>query len=301
VPVPLARRPGAPRTPRTAPAPLTRAAPATVAVLLATALAPAAAVPAASAAAKPTTLRVSVQGTQTTTWTYAKRTAPTCDWPEHETGRQTITFATTTAKPGRVAVRAGKDGALRFGSPAELEVPAEAALRRDFDRRFADMSACPDGGSTGGGRAENATGTRTCSATGAVRLRLGTTRAALYDAGDPLGERELRPLRAGSALLRGVPSWPSSDSSRSLPAACAESGQADADIGITQSRGEWAGGLVEARAALPLRKLLRRGAKGTATVRIRTTVRYPNAEEQQQAAEVTTGRTDLDLRLTFRR
>lgn len=303
---PLARRSGAPLVPRPPAAPravavLLATAPATAAVLLAVALPAGPAAPSAAAASKATTLRVTVSGTQRTTWTYAKRMAPTCDWPEHESGSQTITFGTTTAKPGRIAVTAAKDGTLRFGSPAAFDVPAKAVLRRDFDRRFAELTACPGGGSTGGGPAENAKGTRTCSTTGAVRLRLGTTRAAIYDAGDPLRERELSPLKPGAALVRGVQDWPSSDSFRSLPAACAERGQADADLGITASRGEWGGGLVESRAALPLRKLLRRGAKGTATVRIRTTVRYPNAEEQQQPSEDTTGRTDLDLRLTFRR
>ncbi|WP_026910028.1 hypothetical protein [Patulibacter minatonensis] len=279
---------------RTTRARAARAVPATLAagVLLATA-AP------ASAAPKATTFRVEVSGTQKTTWTYDKRVAPTCDYPERESGEQTLTFGTASGKPGKLTAKVGKNGALTF-TASEVRLAAKAALRRDFDRRFAEISACPDG-TTGGDRAENVQGTRTCATEGAIRLRFGTTRKEIYDAGDPLIERPLNGMEPGMAVLRGAHDWPSSDSYRSLPAACSEKGQADADLGVTVGRGEWPGGLVESRAALPLRTL-QRARKGTRkTVRIRTVVQYPNAEEQQQPAEVTKGRTVLDLKLTIRR
>ncbi|MEV4423434.1 hypothetical protein AB0L40_26200 [Patulibacter sp. NPDC049589] len=273
---------------------------ATAATVFAAATAALAAAAPATAAPKATTFRVAVEGTQTTTWKYVKRQAPSCDWPEEESGEQTITFGTTKAKPGTLKVRVAKDGTPSF-SGAVVTVPAAAELRRDFDRRYADISGCPGGGSGGGqGKNENVQGSRSCKATGAVRLRFGTSRKEVYDAGDPMVQNPLKALKPGWALLRGAQDWPGEDRSHSLPATCADHDQGDADIAITQGRGEWGGSLIESRAPLPLKQLLK-ARKGSRTVRVKTVVVYPNPEQQQQPAEDTEGRTVLDLRLTFRR
>lgn len=250
------------------------------------------------------TLRLSVQGTQTTTWRYVKEQAPTCDWPETEEGEQRIAFATKGSAPARVRVTLGAGGALRF-SGAGAEVPAHATLKRSYDRRFAQITPCPDGGTSGGqGAPQNAAGTTACTMDGAVRMRLGTTREELYDAGDPALEAAGKPVRRGTALLRGEPVWPSTASPATLPAACSARDQGDADIGITTGRGEWAGGVIESRAPLALRRLLkprRREQPKAAKVRVKTVVVYPNDTQPDPGASRTTGRTVLDLTLTFRR
>ena len=69
----------------------------------------------------------------------------------------------------------------------------------------------------------------------------------------------LRPPGAdpkNSVIMRGAPMWESGDSYRTLPAACNKDGEPNADIGITVSRGEWAGGLIEFMPKLPVKKLL---------------------------------------------
>jgi hypothetical protein len=245
-----------------------------------------------------------VKGTQTTVWEYHKDQAPTCDWPETEQGEGRISFATKASAPGKVRVRLTAGGALRF-TAAAVEVPAQATLKRTFDRRYADMGPCPEGGTSGGdGPPQNVSGTRECAMDGAVRLRLGTTREELYEAGDPALDAALKPVKRGSALVRGEPLWPSTASPATLPAACSERDQGDADLGITTGRGEWAGGLIESRAPLALRRLLkpRRGERPRAAkVRVKTVVVYPNAQQPDPGAARTTGRTVLDLTLTFRR
>jgi hypothetical protein len=258
-------------------------------------------------AASPTgaaTLRLSVKGTQTTVWNSVKEQAPSCDWPETEAGEQRIAFATKATATGKVRVALTAGGALRFAA-SRVEVPAHATLKRTFDRRFAETAPCPDGGTSGGqGAPQNVTGTRECATDGAVRLRLGTTRKELYDAGDPALEGAEEPLKRGSALVRGEPLWPSTALPPTLPAACDARGQGDADVGITTGRGEWAGGVIESRAPLALRRLLhpRHGERArVAKVRVKTVVVYPNAAQPDPGVPRTTGRTVLDLTLTFRR
>jgi hypothetical protein len=257
-----------------------------------------------AAPADAATLRLAVQGTQTTTWRYVKEQAPTCDWPETEEGEQRITFGTKGSSPGKVRVASTAGGALRFFA-ASVEVPAQATQQRTFDRRFAETTPCPDGGTSGAdGAPQNAAGTRECAVDGAVRLRLGTTREELYDAGDPALDAAPEPLRRGSALVRGEPVWPSSALPPTLPAACSARDQGDADVGITTGRGEWAGAVIESRAPLALRRLLkpRRGERPRpAKVRVKTVVVYPNAAQPDPGPSRTTGRTVLDLTLTFRR
>jgi hypothetical protein len=260
------------------------------------------AAPAASAAPSQGSFRVDVSGTQTTTWKFVKQQAPACDWPEFEDGEQTIALRTTKARRGSVKVRVGKDGALSFSKVA-IEVPATATLRRTWDRRFGEITPCEAGGEpygSGGGRNENARGEDRCRVDGTVRLRLGTTRKDLFDAGETLPAAPATDARKGAALLRGQGLWATSANPPTLPAKCEEAGQPDADMMLTAGRGEWGGDLVEARAALPIRRLLKK-KHGKATVRFRATVAYPNAVDTAPGAPKTTGRTELDLKLTLRR
>src|SRR5690606_39010728 len=157
-----------------------------------------------------------------------------------------------------------------------FSVPAKATLKRSYDRRFADISSCSGGDSHGGGSgpAQNVSGNAACTVDGAVELRLATTRKALYGANEfpPAGSGPR--LKAGSALLRGAPEWSKTDSWSTLPALCSEAGQPNADIGITEGRGEWAGGLIETGAALPVKSLAKVNGKKGKTIRVRSTVDY---------------------------
>jgi len=182
-------------------------------------------------------------------------------------------------------------------------VPARGELKRSYTRKFAEQSPCPGGGTYGGGDgpAQNASGEAKCTSEGAVELRLGTGRSQIYDATEAQPAGQAPKLKAGTALLRGAPRWKATGSWPFLPAACSDAGQPDADIGITEGRGEYSGAIVEAVAALPVKALLKAKKGKKKTVTVKTTVDYPNAAQPQPGKDATTGRTVLDLKLTLSR
>lgn len=254
----------------------------------------------ASAGAAATTLKVSVKGTQTTTWKYVKAMAPSCDYPEFEEGTQTIALG--TKRPAKLKLSAARNGKLRFSSAA-VTVPAKANMKRTYDRRFADISNCSGSGSSGGGSgpAQNVAGSSQCAVDGAVELRFGVARKELYTVNEAPPTSMAPKVKAGSALLRGAPKWSKADSWSTLPALCSEAGQPDADIGITEGRGEWAGGLIETTASLPVKTLLKATGRASRVVHVRRSVDYPNVDNPQPGVPTMTGRTVLDLKITLGR
>ena len=73
-----------------------------------------------------------------------------------------------------------------------------------------------------------------------------------------------------------------------------------ATLGLTDTRGEYNGGIIEVTAKLPLKKMLKRKTRKVRVVGKRT-LSYPNDVQTQQPQLVTTGKTKVDLRLTFKR
>ena len=81
---------------------------------------------------------------------------------------------------------------------------------------------------------------------------------------------------------------------------CAAKGHPNASLGLTDTRGEWGGGIIEVTRKLPLKKMLNRKTRKLRVVGTRT-LSYPNAIQTQQPQHVTTGKTKVEMRLNFKR
>jgi hypothetical protein len=260
----------------------------------------------AAAKLKPATFRLEIKGEQLTTWSYAKDVQPTCDWPETESGRQYIRFNTYTvgdsARP-KVKAKPAAGGGVRLKFAREnVTLQAEAELERTYDRLYGQQSECPDPGSSGGtgDPAPDVHGTSRCEALGDLDLYLGTGLDEVENPSYPTDLADAKPPKA-PLFFAADPWWVGSDASdHNLPAACAASGQADADIGVVESQGEWAGALIPVGGSLPAAKLLDRKRKKT-VVELGRTVKYPNAVQTYVGAPQTTGQTRIDMTLAFKR
>ena len=263
------------------------------------------------AAAKPkpkpkaATFQLEIKGEQLTTWKYAKAMAPSCDWPEGASGRQYIEFGTynngDSARP-KVKAKAVPGGGVELRLLRKnITLTADADLQRSEDVLYSQQSPCPGGGSNGGEKpGPDVHQTARCKALGDPDLFLGSSIEEVEHESYPT---ELADAKAPKAPIyfAADPFWVNSDSSdNNLPSACVASGMPNADIGITESQGEWAGALIPVAGSLPAAKLL--GGKDKVTeVQLGRTVTYPNAVQSWSGPEHTTGRTRIDLTLTFKR
>ena len=261
-------------------------------------------VAAAPAAAKPVKYQLTVKGNQVTTWDYAKKQQPTCDWPETESGQQDIEFHTPRARKTTISMDVSRRGAVKI-SPSPVIILAEAKLRRDYRRLFTRQGPCPGGGVFGGGDGppKDAVGTARCQVDGGLELRLGGTVQSMFDKADPLRPPTANRAPAGTLFARADPRWSDfrSIGERSLPAMCSFHDQPDADIGITEGEREWSGALIEAKERLPLKRVrkLRRG--GTLKVSLGRSVSYPNSAYPRPGKPTTKGRTVMAMNITLKR
>ena len=237
---------------------------------------------AADAAPKSPKYELTVRGTQVTTWEYVKEQQPSCDYPERENGDQTISFRSQKSSTERVVRRKGV--LVLRGDGIVLD--AEAELNRDVETLYSQMTPCsPGGGPFGGGSpTPDYRDSLSCKMTGGV-------------IGWSVGLFKVDPNRLTAV---GDSEWPADGSFPTLPAACSQSGQGDASIGITNGRGEYAGDLIRARIDLPKKLLSRKGAK-VVKLSGSETVNYPNAKQPEQPRELTTGKTLLTWNATFKR
>ena len=258
------------------------------------------AAPAAEAAKKPKSAKYNliVRGTQVTTWDYQKRQAPSCDWPESAGGEQKIRFFIGDAEP-KVPVKVVAEGKGVAIEPGRVEMAADAVMKADWRRLYTQQSPCGGGvfGGGDGGPAKDDIGSASCVALGQIDMLIGTSRDELYQPGDPLRPPGADPK--SSVIMRGAPMWDDGGSYRTLPGHCSKDGEPNADIGITVSRGEWAGGLVEFVPKLPAKKLLVAKPRKKVAVKGKVTLNYPNEVQTEQPSEVTTGKTTLEYTLTF--
>jgi hypothetical protein len=185
-----------------------------------------------------------------------------------------------------VTAKRARNGAVAFKSARPMALGADAELNSDVQRLFTQQSACPDGGSYGGdGPLQDFVSKEHCSSEGLIEWRMGWSRS-----------------RRGAISVNGLPSWPAPQGAYpSLPAACEYGQQGYAETGLPNDAGEHNGGLIEAFAKLPAKKLL--GAKAAKVVKLSgsRTIEYPNAAYPEQPRERTTGKTILTYAITFKR
>ncbi len=271
----------------------------TLICVTALAVAFAAAGPAAAAKPKPAKFLMSVKGEQLTTWKYVKQVAPLCDWPVFEDGRQALDFR--SVGKSQVTLKPVKGGVmLHFAKGDGLAIRADADLERNFRILYSQMSDCPSGAGPFGGEGppSDEIGTATCTMDGEVEPYIGKEIGEVENPAYPTG---LPNTGKGDHLFFAADAlWPSSDSYHSLPAACDESGQYNADMGLTETQGEWAGAVVPAGTKISSRRLLDPKHKKT-TVEIGRTVNYPNDVQTWGGPPKTTGKTRMDATITFTR
>lgn len=245
------------------------------------------------------TYKLNLGITQNTEWKYVKQVQPQCDWPETGQGEQQIdVFALD--EPVRVRVTGKK---VRVLKPKPVENTAHAIVISGWDRKYSRISPCSGGGSYGGGdgRNQDVTGKDECTAEGAVNLWVGNSRGQVYqsttDPHRPKGE-----VKKGTIIARATPAWQpkSVDSYQTLGGYCSSHGHPNASLGLTDTRGENGGGIIEVTAKLPLKKML---SRKTRKLRVagRRSLSYPNEIQTQQPQHETTGRTDVEMRLIFKR
>ena len=251
------------------------------------------------------TFQLQIKGEQLTTWKYTKQVAPSCDWPEGATGRQYITFGTyssgDSARP-KVKVKPAKGGGVELKFVRKnVTLEADAELKASADRLFSQQSDCPGGGSNGGeGPPSDLHENAHCEAIGDLDFYFGSSIEEVEHESYPTDLAGKKAPRA-PLFFAADPFWVNSQASeKNLPSACEAQGMPNADIGITESQGEWAGALIPVGGSLPAAKLLRGKAKKT-VVNLGRTVAYPNAVQKWGGPEHTTGRTRIDLTLTFKR
>ncbi len=81
---------------------------------------------------------------------------------------------------------------------------------------------------------------------------MGGTVQSVFDTADPMRPPTALRAPAGFLIARADPHWgeAAGSSERSLPARCAATGQADADIAITDGEREWSGSVIESKTRL---------------------------------------------------
>lgn len=254
---------------------------------------------------KGATFELQIKGEQLTTWKYTKQQAPSCDWPEGASGRQYIEFATyrrgDSAKP-KVKVKPVRGGGVAVKVLGKnITLTADADLERTEDVLYSQMSPCGESGEAGGEEpGPDVHQTSRCKGLGDLDFFLGKSIEEVEHESYPT---ELADAKAPKAPIyfAADPFWVYSTSSdNNLPSACVAQGTPGADIGIVESQGEWAGALVPVAGSLPAKTLLK-GKRKVTTVELGRTVTYPNAVQTWGGPEHTTGKTRIDLTLTFKR
>lgn len=248
--------------------------------------------------------RLEIDAEQLTTWNYNKEQLPQCDYPTIESGRQYLQVKTydsgEAAKPLVKVTKGPKGGVKLKFVRKDLTLSAEAELERNYDILYSQISDCPNGEAGGDGTNQNAVGTNHCTANGSLDFFFGSK---LEEVANPLYPTDLEGKKAPKAPIYfgADPYWLDSTSSdHNLPSACDATNQGQSDLGLDETQGEWPGALIPVVGSLPAKKLL--GSKSKVTkVSFGRTVNYPNAVQTYAGPPHTTGKTRVDVTLTFKR
>ena len=129
---------------------------------------------------------------------------------------------------------------------------------------YSQMTPCPPGQGPFGGEdpPPDPIGTAKCSEVGELDLYLGNALEEVENPSYPTGLEEAKTPKTPYYFAAGA-HWGYAPGEESLPARCAADNQPDADIGVTESQGEWAGEIIPAVGKLDARKLLAKGGKKT--------------------------------------
>jgi hypothetical protein len=135
-----------------------------------------------------------------------------------------------------------------------------------------------------------------CDMLGTIEFRVAGDGKSLYSAGEEVPSW-VKPTKNERLWFRGVGKWQGAgDTSTNLPAACSDSGQGPADIGLTYGQPEWSGGLVESNRNIKFKDLL---TKKKTVIEGQRVVKYPSKNWREPGPPATTGKTTLVLKITI--
>jgi hypothetical protein len=258
---------------------------------------------------KPGKFKVHVEGEQLTTWDYVKEMAPQCDFPERDYGIQHIEFHTARDGDQKNAVAKVKPAAgggvdvVEVVGVDDVRVDAHADIQRNWEARYADQAPCPGGGGSSGGDGDppqNASGIETCDTYGELGIFMSPE---LADVENPSYPTDLtgKPESKAAFYFAADPLWNFDPAlNNSLPVVCGENGMPNVSIGLSDSQGEYPGGIIPIAGSIPAKKLL--GSKQRkVSFDMSRTVNYPNEVQTYAGPPKTTGRTSADVTITFTR
>jgi hypothetical protein len=139
-------------------------------------------------------------------------------------------------------------------------------------------------------------GTAKCKELGQLDLILGNSIEEVEHPSYPTGLTDADAPKS-PLWMAGDAFWGYDASTASFPAQCGEDGQYNADIGITESQGEWAGAVPPIAGELDAKQLLGKGKK--TVVDLHRVIKYPNKVQTWGGPEHTTGKTVIDATITF--
>ncbi len=275
------------------------------ALLALLAFAPATAMAKPKGKPKAATFRLEISGEQLTTWSYSKVMEPSCDFPEFGSGRQYIEFGTypsgPTARP-KVKIKPAKGDTISWDfARDDIAMLADADMEAERHTLYSQITPCEPGQGPFGGDDPpvDVHDSPRCRQVGEIDIALGTSAEDIYDESYPTGLEDAKAPKSPLYFV-GIPAWFSDASDHNLPAACAEDGSFGADIGVVESQGEWAGGIIAAGSSLSAKKLL--GSKKKRTeVEFSRTVSYPNDVQTYGGPPTTRGKTTMNATFTFTR
>lgn len=256
--------------------------------------------PAEAAKLKPVKFKLYAEGEQLTTWQYDK-TVGACDYPDNEEGRQYISFDSpgNTAPTIRAVPR--KDGGvvIRYLDDEEgLVMHSRGEALRNYEVLYSQMTPCSGDNPYGGEPTPDAIGTATCNIEGQVE---GSVSGEFADVASMYYTSALERMDEPKASMyfSADGHWGAQTFDGTLPSACYDAGQPNADLGLQDTEGEGPGNIIPVAGSVPAKKLLT--AKRKFSVDLGRTVNYPNEIQSYVGGPTTTGKTRVDVTLTFKR
>ena len=238
----------------------------------------------AAEAKKKVRYKVTISGSQVTTWEYRKQMAPRCDFPEEETGEQEIKFKSLVGPKEKVTFVKGRKGKVTM-KPVDMVLAAQTDIERRYKTLYTRITPCGGGGTyggDGGGPAKDAIGKDSCFQFGALRLGLFTKKGK-------------SPMR-----FRTTPHYNDIVTQPfTFPAACSADNEY-VPLGLVEHNGEYEGNLVESTKKLPAKKLFGKKTKKL-TISGSRVLRYPNSKQSYAGPPKTTGKTILAWNLRLKR
>ncbi len=172
-------------------------------------------------------------------------------------------------------------------------------MSRNFKTLYSEMSACDDSTPPVGWGHPDEIGQNTCEQWGELEMNTGTSARDVENIAYPTGLDPKDDPKA-AFYFSADPAW-GADEDVSLPEACGQSEMYNADMGLTETQGEWAGAIPPLGGVLKAKRLLKRPKGKGVRLEMHDTITYPNAVQSWAGPPSTIGKTIMDVDITLLR